>query len=321
MSDEGKFQVAVGAVIRNQATHKVLLIHRAAAQYGGGIWEIPTGRVRQFETVADALHREVAEETGITDLTIDQPLSVFDFMRGRHAASNEVRGFVFATTTNQNAVVLSKEHDDYQWLAIDDAIEIVGRPGIKHDLEIFRNIYTQNQRAQRLLMRLEGENTLDHERYLSLAMREAEAAAARDDVPVGAVLVDAVGGVLALDSNRIHSKSGYMHHAGMQALLEQQKYLFEHKASVTLYSTLEPSTMLMGAAVLNHIKRIVWAADDYWAGGSRSLDLKSRYLQSFNIEFVSAPIPRLEQESIALLYDYFSRRDPGKVFNVLSGAN
>lgn len=69
MADEGRFQVAVGAIIQLAKIDKVLLIRRATAQYDGGIWEVPIGRLKQFETFADGLRREVAEETGITDLT------------------------------------------------------------------------------------------------------------------------------------------------------------------------------------------------------------------------------------------------------------
>jgi isopentenyldiphosphate isomerase len=66
-------------------------------------------------------------------------VSAFEFMRGEHAAENEVRGIVYAAQTNQQDVKLSDEHDDYKWLSIDEAIELAGKPGIKQDLQNFRD--------------------------------------------------------------------------------------------------------------------------------------------------------------------------------------
>lgn len=143
MSDEGKFQVACGAIIQLRGENKVLLIHRASTEYGGDIWEFPIGRIKQFESFADGLKREVAEETGITSLEILQPVTVFEFMRGEHAAENEVRAVTFATLTDQKDVKLSHEHDAYKWLPVNDAIALADHPGIKHDLQAYSKLSTQ----------------------------------------------------------------------------------------------------------------------------------------------------------------------------------
>lgn len=138
---EGRFQVAVGAIIRHRQTGKVLLIHRTSQQISGDIWEYPIGRTKQFESLADGLKREVAEETGITSIEVERPFSTFEFMRGEHAADNEVRAIVFAATTDQEDVKLSDEHDAYKWVTADEAIAMADHPGVKHDLEVFRDIY------------------------------------------------------------------------------------------------------------------------------------------------------------------------------------
>jgi 8-oxo-dGTP pyrophosphatase MutT (NUDIX family) len=140
---EGRFQVAVGAIIRHDTTGKILLIHRTAKQVSGNIWEYPVGRTKQFETLADGLKREVAEETGLTSIDIERPFSTFEFMRGEHAAENEVRAIVYAATTDQDSVQLSDEHDDYQWLTIDEAIALADHSGVKTDLERYRDIYVK----------------------------------------------------------------------------------------------------------------------------------------------------------------------------------
>jgi len=141
---EGRFQVAVGAIIRNRRTGKILLIHRTAKQVSGNIWEYPVGRTKQFETLVDGLKREVSEETGLTSIDIERPFSAFEFMRGDRAAENEVRAIVFAATTDQDHVRLSDEHDAYQWVTIDEAIAKADHPGVKLDLERYRDIYAKS---------------------------------------------------------------------------------------------------------------------------------------------------------------------------------
>ena len=141
---EGRFQVAVGAIVRNRRTGKVLLIHRTAKQVSGNIWEYPVGRTKQFETLVDGLKREVAEETGLMSIDIGRPFSAFEFMRGPRAAENEVRAIVFAASTDQHDVQLSDEHDAFQWVTIDEAIAIADHPGVKLDLERYRNLYAKS---------------------------------------------------------------------------------------------------------------------------------------------------------------------------------
>lgn len=136
---EGRSQVGVGAVIRNRQSGKILLLHRTAKRIGGDIWEYPVGRTKQFETLVDGLKREVAEETGLTSIEVGLPFSAFEFMRGDHAAENEVRAIVYAATTDQDTVQLSDEHDAYQWVTVDEAIAMADHPGVKVDLERYRD--------------------------------------------------------------------------------------------------------------------------------------------------------------------------------------
>lgn len=68
---DGITKHVVGAVIPN-AEGKVLLLHRADDDYLGGLWELPSGGVDAGESLTEALHREVAEETGLTVTVIDE---------------------------------------------------------------------------------------------------------------------------------------------------------------------------------------------------------------------------------------------------------
>lgn len=102
----------VGAVIPN-AEGKVLLLHRTADDYLGGLWELPSGGVDAGETLTEALHREVAEETGLTVTTIETYLGHFDYLS---KSGKKTRQFNFtATTTRESDTVKLTEHDAHLW--------------------------------------------------------------------------------------------------------------------------------------------------------------------------------------------------------------
>jgi 8-oxo-dGTP pyrophosphatase MutT (NUDIX family) len=141
VAEEGRFQVAVGAIIERVSDGKILLVQRAGKlAVGAGIWEFPIGRLKQFEPFDKGLMREVEEETGIRKLKIVMVLSVFTFMRGAEEAENEVKGVVFWCRTTEETARVSGEHDALAWLSIQDAIELVAHDGIKRDLEMFAKI-------------------------------------------------------------------------------------------------------------------------------------------------------------------------------------
>jgi tRNA(adenine34) deaminase len=99
--------------------------------------------------------------------------------------------------------------------------------------------------------------------YMAVALAEAEAAAARGEVPVGAVLVAGDGEVLAREGNRIVERHDPTAHAEMLALRAGAETLGnERLLGTTLYVTLEPCAMCAGAASLARVSRIVFAAED-----------------------------------------------------------
>jgi 8-oxo-dGTP diphosphatase len=140
MSKEGRFQVGVGVVMEHFESKKILMLHRAPTEYAGNIWELPFGRIEQFESLEIGLKREVAEETGISVVKIGRPIRTFEFMRGQRSADNEVIGIVFEAFTSQEQVTLSHEHDDFKWVSIEEALELAETPGIKGDLIAFQKL-------------------------------------------------------------------------------------------------------------------------------------------------------------------------------------
>lgn len=112
---------------------------------------------------------------------------------------------------------------------------------------------------------------MDDERYMRLALEQAEAAAAADEAPVGAVIV-AEGRVLAVARNEREALRDPTAHAEMIAITQAASALknwrLEH---CTLYVTLEPCPMCAGAIVLARIPRVVFGALDPKGGAVRSL--------------------------------------------------
>ncbi|WP_234391906.1 NUDIX hydrolase [Streptomyces sp. WM6378] len=109
---DGITKHVVGAVIPN-TDGKVLLLHRTADDYLGGLWELPSGGVDEGETLTQALHREVAEETGLTVTEIGTYLGHFDY---RSKSGKKTRQFNFtATTTHESDAVKLTEHDAHLW--------------------------------------------------------------------------------------------------------------------------------------------------------------------------------------------------------------
>lgn len=98
---------------------------------------------------------------------------------------------------------------------------------------------------------------------MSIALAEAEAAAERGEVPVGAALVDAAGVVLAQNGNRVLGNKDPTAHAELLVLRAAAARLGnERLIGSTLYVTLEPCAMCAGAISLARVARLVFAADD-----------------------------------------------------------
>ncbi len=98
---------------------------------------------------------------------------------------------------------------------------------------------------------------------IALALQEAKSAALRGEVPVGAVLLDAGGTLLAQDGNRILERHDPTAHAEMLVLRAAAGVLGnERLTGTTLYVSLEPCAMCAGAISLARVARLVFAAED-----------------------------------------------------------
>ena len=116
------------------------------------------------------------------------------------------------------------------------------------------------------------DHDVHHIAYMQTALVQARQAARLQEVPVGAVLVSAEGDILAKAHNRTICNHDPSAHAEMlairQAAAQRQNYRL---LNTTLYVTVEPCLMCMGAIIHARIQRIFFGTRDPKWGAAGSL--------------------------------------------------
>lgn len=114
--------------------------------------------------------------------------------------------------------------------------------------------------------------TLDDEKYMREALAEAQKAYDQEEVPIGAVLVDEDGAVVARGHNRRESWHDATAHAELIAIQQACRDLGRWRLSgLTLYVTIEPCPMCAGAIVMSRVDRVVYGSTDAKAGACESV--------------------------------------------------
>ncbi|MCQ2413853.1 MAG: tRNA adenosine(34) deaminase TadA [Clostridia bacterium] len=148
------------------------------------------------------------------------------------------------------------------------------------------------------------QNELD-EFYMRRAMELAREAAARDEVPVGALTVRG-GKILSESSNRREETKCATHHAEILAIEEACRALGGWRLpGVTLYVTMEPCVMCAGALVNARVERVVFGTRDLRFGAMGSL-LNITSFPLNHIPEVTGGV--LEEENREILSSYFRKK-------------
>ena len=148
--------------------------------------------------------------------------------------------------------------------------------------------------------------TSEDERFMRLAMAEARAAQAHDDVPIGAVVAHR-SEVVGSGHNERELRQDPTAHAESLALRRAAQRLGSWRVlDSTLYVTLEPCAMCAGAIVLARVPRVVFASADPKAGAAGSvLDILAEPSLNHRPEVHGG---LLADECAALLRDFFASR-------------
>ncbi|MCA3375581.1 MAG: nucleoside deaminase [Roseomonas sp.] len=142
---------------------------------------------------------------------------------------------------------------------------------------------------------------------MEIALQEARAAAARGEVPVGAVVTDRSGQVLAQAGNEVEARHDPSAHAEMLVLRAAAQRLGQTRlAECTLTVTLEPCPMCAQAASFFRIARLVFGAYDPKGGG---VDHGARVFAAPSCHHRPEVVGGIrEGEAAALLRSFFEAR-------------
>jgi tRNA(adenine34) deaminase len=111
-----------------------------------------------------------------------------------------------------------------------------------------------------------------HQKYMQLALEQACLAQAKDEVPVGAVLVDGENRILAVGHNETIRRCDPSAHAEILVLRRAARRIENYRLlATTLYVTVEPCVMCMGAIIHARVAQVVFGAFDPKWGAAGSL--------------------------------------------------
>ncbi|MBN1778037.1 MAG: nucleoside deaminase [Clostridiales bacterium] len=145
-----------------------------------------------------------------------------------------------------------------------------------------------------------------HERYMRIALREAELAATEGEVPVGAVIVRG-DEVLARTHNTREQANDPTAHAEMLAIREAAGKLGSRRlAGCTLYVTLEPCPMCAGAMIMANLSACYFGARDERQGCVESIYALPSDPAFFHSVRCTGGL--LEDECKALMQTFFESR-------------
>ncbi|HHF42261.1 MAG TPA: tRNA adenosine(34) deaminase TadA [Candidatus Aminicenantes bacterium] len=142
--------------------------------------------------------------------------------------------------------------------------------------------------------------------FMRIALQEAQKAWSKGEVPVGAVIVDEQGQIVARGFNQSLSLHDPSAHAEIVALRAAGRQKGNYRLpGMTLYVTLEPCPMCLGAMVQARIKRLVYGAADPKGGAVSSIMKFPFEKMNHRLEIESG---LLEQECAEILQNFFRER-------------
>ena len=146
----------------------------------------------------------------------------------------------------------------------------------------------------------------EDEKWMSLALEQAKIAEEKGEVPVGAILVKN-NLIIATAHNQTIAKNDCTAHAEIQLIRKAGGKLKNYRLTgSSLYVTLEPCTMCLGAIMHARIKRVIYGANDPKTGAcGSSINLINAKCFNHKINLTSGV---LENQSKQLLKNFFILR-------------
>jgi len=126
------------------------------------------------------------------------------------------------------------------------------------------------------------------EKFMELALDEAKKAGQIGEVPIGAVLVAENGAVLSAAHNQTIKQVDPTAHAEILALREAAAKIHNYRLlNTSLFVTVEPCMMCMGALVHARVKRIIYGATDpKWGAAGSLYNLPEDFRLNHRVEII-----------------------------------
>jgi len=121
--DFAKNILTVKAILLNDE-NKILLLKRSKKSSNPGKWDLPGGILEKNETLAEALSREIREETGL-EIEIGEILGTAEFSKESEQFQDEKRGLRYLAYCDSNEVKISDEHQSFKWVLMEEALEML----------------------------------------------------------------------------------------------------------------------------------------------------------------------------------------------------
>jgi ADP-ribose pyrophosphatase YjhB (NUDIX family) len=140
-SEPAKQRIATKALIMRD--NQILLVREAKKYEEGsrhGSYDFPGGRIEPGELWKDGLLREVREETGLTDITIKEPVAIDEWFPTIRNIPHHIVGLFIRCEAPTGDVILGEEHDDFQWITPNDLEKLTIHPQAKTVLKQFWQI-------------------------------------------------------------------------------------------------------------------------------------------------------------------------------------
>jgi len=141
-----RLPIQIEAILFKRADGKIQYLLLKTIPRRGEFWQPITGGLEEGETKIEALKREVKEETGITNILkiikdvhyyeVPDP-SLIEYFKRHGQACKHVKEYVFGVevSSDEGVVLDGKEHSDFRWCNVQEALKLMEYEGYKDALK------------------------------------------------------------------------------------------------------------------------------------------------------------------------------------------